>query len=70
MANSESDANAHAGLSGYTGRMLNHKSYLDADYRIGDFIVFGSETEGLRADFLAVHRNAYPYQKLRNSRKV
>ena len=34
------------------------KSYLDADYRTGDFIVFGSETKGLGADFLTAHRDA------------
>jgi tRNA (cytidine/uridine-2'-O-)-methyltransferase len=34
------------------------KSYLEADYRIGDFIVFGSETKGLGADFLAARRDA------------
>jgi len=34
------------------------KSYLEADYRTGDFIVFGSETKGLGADFLAARRDA------------
>jgi tRNA (cytidine/uridine-2'-O-)-methyltransferase len=28
------------------------KSYLEAQYRPGDFLVFGSETKGLGADFL------------------
>jgi tRNA (cytidine/uridine-2'-O-)-methyltransferase len=34
------------------------KSYLEADYCVGDFIVFGSETKGLGAEFLAAHHNA------------
>jgi tRNA (cytidine/uridine-2'-O-)-methyltransferase len=29
------------------------RSYLEAEYRFGDFLVFGSETKGLGADFLA-----------------
>jgi tRNA (cytidine/uridine-2'-O-)-methyltransferase len=33
-------------------------SYLEADYRIGDFIVFGSETKGLGAEFLTAHHDA------------
>ncbi len=34
------------------------KSYLDAEYRPGDFLVFGSETKGLGADFLSSRRDA------------
>src|SRR5208282_322047 len=34
------------------------RSYLEADYRHGDFLVFGSETRGLGADFLATRRAA------------
>jgi len=29
------------------------RSYLSADYRAGDFLVFGSETKGLGRDFIA-----------------
>lgn len=44
----------------YTQRATNFKyfsaraeqSYLDADYRLGDYLVFGSETKGLGRDFL------------------
>lgn len=32
------------------------KNYLQAEYRRGDFLVFGSETTGLGADFLASRR--------------
>jgi tRNA (cytidine/uridine-2'-O-)-methyltransferase len=32
-------------------------TYLEADYRAGDFLVFGSETRGLGADFLATRRS-------------
>lgn len=34
------------------------RTYLEADYRTGDFIVFGSETRGLGADFLAARQEA------------
>lgn len=34
------------------------KTYLEADYRDGDFLVFGSETSGLGADFLSARRDA------------
>ncbi len=34
------------------------RSYLEADYRRGDFIVFGSETRGLGREFLAAHADA------------
>jgi tRNA (cytidine/uridine-2'-O-)-methyltransferase len=34
------------------------KSYLDAEYQLGDFLVFGSETKGLGADFLDTRRDA------------
>ena len=34
------------------------KSYLDAEYRPGDFLVFGSETKGLGAEFLDTRRDA------------
>jgi tRNA (cytidine/uridine-2'-O-)-methyltransferase len=34
------------------------KSYLDAEYRPGDFLVFGSETKGLGAEFLSTRRDA------------
>lgn len=34
------------------------KSYLDATYCHGDFLVFGSETKGLGADFLDTRRDA------------
>jgi tRNA (cytidine/uridine-2'-O-)-methyltransferase len=34
------------------------KNYLEADYGRGDFLVFGSETKGLGADFLATRRDA------------
>ena len=36
------------------------KSYIEGDYRSGDFLVFGSETKGLGQDFLRVrHAAAY-----------
>jgi tRNA (cytidine/uridine-2'-O-)-methyltransferase len=31
------------------------KSYVEADFRAGDFIVFGKETEGLPEELLAAH---------------
>jgi tRNA (cytidine/uridine-2'-O-)-methyltransferase len=34
------------------------KTYLDADYQVGDYLVFGSETKGLGAEFLASRRAA------------
>jgi len=34
------------------------KSYLEACYRPGDFLVFGGETKGLGADFLSTRRDA------------
>lgn len=34
------------------------KSYLDAEYRPGDFLVFGSETKGLGAELLSSRRDA------------
>ncbi len=34
------------------------RSYLQADFRTGDFLVFGSETKGLGAEFLASRRDA------------
>jgi tRNA (cytidine/uridine-2'-O-)-methyltransferase len=34
------------------------KSYLDAGYQSGDFLIFGSETKGLGADFLQPRRDA------------
>jgi tRNA (cytidine/uridine-2'-O-)-methyltransferase len=34
------------------------ESYLDAEYRPGDFLVFGSETKGLGAEFLDTRRDA------------
>ena len=34
------------------------KSYVEAEYRRGDFLVFGSETKGLGAEFLATRRDA------------
>jgi tRNA (cytidine/uridine-2'-O-)-methyltransferase len=34
------------------------KNYLEADYRLGDFLVFGSETTGLGEEFLATRRDA------------
>lgn len=34
------------------------KSYLDAEYRPGDFLVFGSETKGLGAEFLSTRLDA------------
>jgi tRNA (cytidine/uridine-2'-O-)-methyltransferase len=34
------------------------KSYLEANYRIGDFLVFGSETKGLGAEFLGTRAAA------------
>lgn len=33
------------------------RSYLEADFHPGDFIVFGGETKGLGADFLAPRRS-------------
>jgi tRNA (cytidine/uridine-2'-O-)-methyltransferase len=33
------------------------KNYLAAEYRRGDFLVFGSETKGLGAEFLASRRD-------------
>jgi tRNA (cytidine/uridine-2'-O-)-methyltransferase len=36
------------------------KNYLEADYRRGDFLVFGGETKGLGAEFLATrHHDTY-----------
>jgi tRNA (cytidine/uridine-2'-O-)-methyltransferase len=37
------------------------RAYHQAEYRSGDFLVFGSETKGLGADFLA-ERRAYAYR--------
>lgn len=34
------------------------KSYAEAEYRPGDFLIFGSETKGLGADFLRPRRAA------------
>jgi tRNA (cytidine/uridine-2'-O-)-methyltransferase len=34
------------------------KNYVAAEYHRGDFLVFGSETKGLGADFLATRRDA------------
>lgn len=34
------------------------RSYIDAEYRRGDFLVFGSETKGLGADFLRPRKEA------------
>ena len=34
------------------------KSYLDAEYQPGDFLVFGSETKGLGSEFLETRRDA------------
>jgi len=34
------------------------KSYLDAEYRPDDFLVFGGETKGLGAEFLSSRRDA------------
>ena len=34
------------------------KSYLDAEYGLGDFLFFGSETKGLGAEFLSTRREA------------
>ena len=34
------------------------QSYLEADYRLGDYLVFGSETKGLGEDFLRGRRAA------------
>jgi tRNA (cytidine/uridine-2'-O-)-methyltransferase len=34
------------------------KSYLEAEYGSGDFLVFGSETKGLGAEFLSTRREA------------
>lgn len=34
------------------------KNYVEAEYRRGDFLVFGSETKGLGAEFLATRRDA------------
>jgi len=34
------------------------RSYLEARYAAGDFLVFGSETKGLTAEFLAERRDA------------
>jgi len=34
------------------------KSYLDAEYQPDDFLVFGSETKGLGAEFLSSRRDA------------
>jgi tRNA (cytidine/uridine-2'-O-)-methyltransferase len=33
------------------------QTYLEAEYRRGDFLVFGSETKGLGAEFLATRRD-------------
>jgi tRNA (cytidine/uridine-2'-O-)-methyltransferase len=33
------------------------QSYLEADYAPGDFLLFGSETKGLGADFLSARRD-------------
>ena len=34
------------------------KNYVEAEFRRGDFLVFGSETKGLGAEFLATRRDA------------
>jgi tRNA (cytidine/uridine-2'-O-)-methyltransferase len=34
------------------------RSYLDASYRVGDFLVFGSETRGLGMEFLASRQDS------------
>ncbi len=35
-----------------------HKNYVEAEFRRGDFLVFGSETKGLGAEFLATRQDA------------
>jgi len=35
-----------------------NRSYIEAEYRRGDFLVFGSETKGLGAEFLATRHEA------------
>lgn len=49
-------ANREAPMKFFSARA--EKSYLAADYRAGDFLVFGSETKGLGRDFMARHREA------------
>jgi tRNA (cytidine/uridine-2'-O-)-methyltransferase len=53
------DALYQAGRAGNFKYFSTHgeKSYLAAEYRRGDFLVFGSETKGLGAEFLASRRN-------------
>jgi tRNA (cytidine/uridine-2'-O-)-methyltransferase len=34
------------------------RTYLEANYQTGDFLVFGSETKGLGAEFLATRRDS------------
>jgi len=46
-------ANPGASMKFFSAR--TEKSYLAADYRAGDFLVFGSETKGLGRDFIARH---------------
>jgi tRNA (cytidine/uridine-2'-O-)-methyltransferase len=51
----EAFASAHpdAAMKFFSAR--TEKSYLAAQYRVGDFLVFGSETKGLGRDFIAQH---------------
>jgi tRNA (cytidine/uridine-2'-O-)-methyltransferase len=53
------DALYQSGRAGNFKYFSTHgeKSYLAAEYRRGDFLVFGSETKGLGAEFLASRRN-------------
>jgi len=48
-------AAAHAGAPMKFFSARAGKSYLAADYRAGDFLVFGSETKGLGSEFIAQH---------------
>ncbi len=46
---------AHAGAPMKFFSARAEKSYLAANYRTGDFLVFGSETKGLGGEFIARH---------------
>jgi len=48
--------NGTAGFKYFSARVAS--SYLEAPYAAGDFLVFGSETKGLTAEFLAQRREA------------
>jgi len=48
--------NESARLKYFSARVT--RTYLEASYAAGDFLVFGSETKGLTTEFLANHRES------------